>query len=128
MKQTTRFLLVGAAATALQYLVYGALLRIVPLPAAAASVLGYGAGSVLSYLLNYHVTFGSSRSHASAVPRFYAMVAVAFVLSAAIVGVLVDWMGLNAWLGQVIATLACLSWNFAASRRWVFAAAGEEAR
>lgn len=128
MNQVSRFLLVGVAATALQYLVYGVLLHLVPWPAVVASAIGYGAGSVLSYLLNYHVTFGSSRSHASAVPRFYTMVAVAFFLNAAIVGLLVDWMGLNAWLGQVIATVACLAWNFAVSRRWVFAAAGEEAR
>ncbi|MDB5873677.1 MAG: gtrA-like family protein [Ramlibacter sp.] len=120
MKQVKRFLLVGAAATALQYLIYGTLLRLAPWPAVAASVAGYLAGSVLSYLLNYHVTFDSRRSHASAVPKFYAMVAVAFVLNAALVGLLVDGMGLNAWAGQVIATGVCLAWNFAVSRRWVF--------
>ncbi|HSI55228.1 MAG TPA: GtrA family protein [Ramlibacter sp.] len=124
--EVTRFLGVGVAATALQYLVYGALLRILPGPAVVASVLGYVAGSVLSYLLNYHVTFGSSRAHASAVPRFYAMVAVAFLLNAAIVGGLVDGMGLNAWLGQVVATVACLAWNYAVSRRWVFGTAKQE--
>ena len=124
--EVTRFLLVGVAATALQYVVYGVLLRVLPGPAVVASVLGYLAGSVLSYVLNYHVTFGSSRAHASAVPRFYAMVAVAFALNAVIVGALVDGMGLNAWLGQVIATAACLAWNYAVSRRWVFGTAKEE--
>lgn len=120
MKHLTPFLLVGVAATGLQYLVYGALLRLAPWPAVAASMAGYLAGSVLSYLLNYHVTFRSSRGHASAVPRFYAMAAVAFVLNAAIVGALVDGLGLNAWAGQVVATAVCLAWNFAVSRHWVF--------
>ena len=124
--EVTRFLGVGIAATGLQYLVYGALLRLLPGPAVVASVLGYVAGSLLSYVLNYHVTFGSSRTHASAVPRFYAMVAVAFVLNAAIVGALVDGMGLNVWVGQVAATVACLAWNYAVSRHWVFAATGKE--
>jgi putative flippase GtrA len=123
VKRLTHFLLVGVLATGLQYLVYGALLRLPGWPAVVASMVGYFAGSVLSYALNYYLTFRANRSHASAVPRFYAMAAGAFVLNAALVAMLVDGMGLNAWLGQVAATAVCLVWNYAISRNWVFSEA-----
>jgi len=82
---------------------------------------GYFAGSLLSYGLNYRLTFASTRSHGSAVPRFYVMVAAAFVLNAGIVAVLVDGMKFNAWLGQVAATATCLVFNYVVSRFWVYA-------
>lgn len=114
------FLGVGAAATGLHYAVYAAGLAWTAWPAAAASALGYLAGSLLSYALNYHLTFRSRRRHAVALPRFYLMVVIAFFLNAALVGLLVDVRGLNAWVGQVVATIACLAFNYAVSRAWVF--------
>jgi putative flippase GtrA len=123
MQRLTHFLFVGALATALQYFVYGGLLQLAGWPAVAASMVGYLAGSVLSYALNYYLTFRSRRSHASAVPRFYAMAAGAFALNAAVVAMLVDGMAFNPWVGQVIATVVCLVWNYAVSRNWVFSEA-----
>lgn len=123
MKQLTHFLLVGVLSTALQYGVYAALLQMPGWPAVVASMAGYLAGSVLSYALNYYLTFRSSRAHGSAVPRFYAMATAAFVLNAAIVAALVHGLGLNPWVGQVVATAACLVWNYAVSRNWVFSEA-----
>ncbi|HVZ44995.1 MAG TPA: GtrA family protein [Ramlibacter sp.] len=120
MREVASFLGVGALATALQYVVYAIGLALTPWPAAASSAAGYLSGSVLSYALNYHVTFRSDRDHAVAVPKFYAMVAVAFTINASIVALLVDWAGLNAWLGQVISTGVCLVFNYTVSRHWVF--------
>jgi putative flippase GtrA len=119
-REITAFLAVGAGATALQYAVYAAGLAFTRWPAAASSAAGYLAGSVLSYVLNYHVTFRSVRRHAVALPKFYAMVGAAFVLNAGLVAMLVDAGGVNAWLGQVAATGACLVFNYLVSRSWVF--------
>lgn len=114
------FLAVGVAATALQYLVYAAGLAWLDAPAAMSSAGGYLAGSLLSYALNYHLTFRSQRRHGQALPRFYAMVFAAFILNTALVGLSVDVGGLHPWAGQVGATIACLAFNYAVSRRWVF--------
>ena len=114
------FLLVGVLATATQYLVYGVGLGWLRVPAVALSSMGYLAGSIVSYLFNYHFTFRSRGLHAAALPKFYVMVAVAFVINAALVGLLVDSAGLNPWLGQFVATVVCLGWNYAVSRSWVF--------
>jgi len=116
------FLVVGVLATATQYLVYAAGLAWSTLPAAAISGAGYLAGSGVSYVLNYHVTFRSARRHAVALPKFYAMVAAAFVLNTLLVALLVDRGGMHPWLGQLIATAVCLVWNYAVSRLWVFGA------
>jgi putative flippase GtrA len=115
------FLVVGGLATATQYVVYAAGLAWTTLPAAVISGAGYLAGSVVSYVLNYHVTFRSSRRHAVALPKFYAMVAAAFVLNTVLVALMVDGGGMHPWLGQVIATALCLVWNYWLSRAWVFA-------
>ena len=93
------FASVGAAATALHYLVYASGLAWTTWPAAASSAAGYLAGSVLSYALNYHLTFRSQRRHAVALSRFYIMVLSAFILNAALVGLMVDMSGVNAWVG-----------------------------
>ena len=57
-------------------------------------------------------------------PKFYAMVAAAFVLNTLLVALLVDRGGMHPWLGQVIATALCLVWNYALSRLWVFGSRG----
>ena len=120
MMELLSFLGVGLLATAVQYLVYAAGLSLTSMPAAGSSAIGYLCGSLVSYVLNYHVTFRSQRRHAVALTKFYAMVAVAFVLNALVVAMLVDAGGWNAWLGQIVATLVCLAFNFAVSRAWVF--------
>lgn len=118
--EPVRFLLSGALATATQYGALWVGTSLVQLPAAVASGLGYIAGSVVAYLANYFYTFSSTRSHATALGRFYAMVAVGWLITTFMMWGLVDYAGWNKWLGQLVATGACLVWNYLASRTWVF--------
>ena len=116
----SRFLFVGAAATALQYLVYGALLQMAPWPAAVASVLGYGAGSVLSYLLNYHVTFESNIAHGAVMPKFYLIATVGFLLNVLIMWQMVHHFEIHYVVSQFVATGVVLVWGFAGNSIWTF--------
>lgn len=114
------FLLVGAGATGTQYAVLAAGTSLLGLSAAVSSGAGYLAGSMVSYAANYVFTFQSEAPHGQALARFYAMVGAAWLITMALMGLMVDWLGWNKWLGQVIATVACLAFNYVVSRQWVF--------
>lgn len=118
--QITRFLFVGALATATQYFFLWLGVDMLRWPAGAASGLGYLMGSALSYLMNYFFTFRSMRPHAQTVVRFYIMVAVGWLSNTTLMTILADTMDWNKWLSQIIATALVLIWNFSASRNWIF--------
>jgi len=118
-----RFLVVGAVATAVQYLAVGAV-AYSGRTAAAAGATGYFAGSVASYLLNRRYTFRARGSHRRALARFYSMVAGAWLLTVACMALLADVLGWNLWLAQGVATGLCLMLNYVCSRDWVFVEKG----
>jgi|APSaa5957512576_1039674.scaffolds.fasta_scaffold177504_2 putative flippase GtrA len=118
--QVVRFLMTGGLSTGLHYFVLGVLTAYFSVSAVVASSLGYFSGALLSYVLNYFFTFESERPHVEAVPRFYTMVFIGFVINASCVGLAADYFGWNKWVVQVIATCLTLIWNFWASRHWVF--------
>lgn len=119
-QQIVKFLLTGGLATALQYSLFWLGMERLAWPAALASGLGYLAGSVLSYLMNYFFTFRSTRSHFQAVASFYLMVAVGWCMTTGIMALTVDTLAWNPWLCQILATGMTLILNFAASRSLIF--------
>ena len=68
--QLVNFACVGAVATALQYFVLIMLVQFGDIKPVLASGLGYAAGAGINYLLNYHYTFASQRSHFQAMLKF----------------------------------------------------------
>lgn len=122
MPEFVRFLVVGGMATGLQYVLLGAATALLGWTSAAGSAVGYAAGSMLSYALNYLFTFRSDARHMQAIPRFYAMVGLGLVLNTSVMAFLADYWGWDVWLSQVVATMLTLFSNFVLSRRWVFKA------
>jgi len=119
-QQFIRFFFTGGLATALQYGVFWIGIEKLAWPAARASGLGYLAGSILSYLINYFITFRSTRSHLQALPYFYLTVAVGWCITTGIMALTVDILKWNQWLCQILATVLMLVLNFAASRSLIF--------
>jgi putative flippase GtrA len=119
-EQFLRFAAVGAVTTAVQYAVLWFGVARFAAPAALASAAGYALGVLLSYFLNYLVTFRSSRSHRAAAPRYLAVFGVGWCINAGLMALLVHAWSWNAWLAQVIATSIGLVWNFSGSRWWSF--------
>jgi putative flippase GtrA len=114
-----RFLAVGAAATALQYVILFAGVEFGAMSATVASSIGFAISAVFNYLANKHVTFGANTPDALAAPRFVAMV---------VLGLSVTWLcmhmlttlGLHYLLSQVLTTGIVLMLNFQLASRWVF--------
>ena len=119
-EQFLRFAAVGAITTMVQYLVLWLGVARFAMPAALASAVGYALGVLISYCLNYVMTFRSTRSHVAAVPRYLAVFGIGWCINAGLMTLLVHGRDWNLWLAQVIATGVGLVWNFSGNRWWTF--------
>jgi putative flippase GtrA len=124
MAQFLSFAWVGAIATVAQYVILIGLVQFADARPAIASGLGYAAGATVNYLLNYHYTFASNRTHLQAVMKFMIVALIGLVVNSLIVAVATERLGLFYLLAQVIATGVVLLWNFTANRFWTFGSTG----
>jgi putative flippase GtrA len=103
---------------------YGLLIGLVegfgwhPVP---ATLVGYLAGGILSYLLNRRHVFDSERPHHQASWRFAGVAIVGFCLTYGLMHVLVERMHLPYLSAQIGTTGLVLGWSFLANRGWTFA-------
>jgi putative flippase GtrA len=125
--QFTSFFGVGLIAAAVHY---GSLIALVEIAGARpvpATLAGYAAGGLVSYILNRRLTYASDRPHREATWRFAVVSAVGFGLTWAL-------MSFSAWLlgprfgffhvyfaAQLVTTGIVLFWSFLAHKLWTFA-------
>lgn len=119
--QFIRFLGVGGFATALHYAIMATLVALGWMGPVAASTLGFSISAVLNYWLNHRFTFSSSRTHASALPRFMVVALTGLVINGALMVFAANGLELHYLLAQLIATAGTVLWNFALARTWAFA-------
>lgn len=115
-----KFLLVGGTATAVQYVALVLLVELVSMNPVIASVLGYIAGAVVNYLLNYYFTFLSEGKHFQTALKFSVVVTSALSLNALIMYICTELLQIHYMISQVIATLLVLVWNFFAHKLWTY--------
>lgn len=116
-----RFALVGATATAIQYVVLIALVRGLGVWPTLASAIGFVISAGLNYLLNYHFTFRSQRRHGPAALKFVALAGVGLAINSLLMQLLVE-TGWHYLLAQVCATAVVFLWNFVGNSLWTFGA------
>jgi putative flippase GtrA len=113
-----RFGVVGVSNTVIGYTVFRGAHRV--LPAAVSQALSYLMGTLWSYYWNRRWTFKSQGNVASEAARFFSLQVGFLVLSASMLGLLVDHLHENptaSWLGTAA---LCTVLNFVASRFWAF--------
>jgi putative flippase GtrA len=121
-----RFLAVGLSNTVLSYALFRGCLWAIPdfwAKAGTSQLLSYGAGICWSYVWNRRWTFRSQGPAGSEAARFVALQIGMALISSALVGLLVDGLGLwptPSWI--VVMGLVTLA-NYAGSRCWVFRSA-----
>jgi putative flippase GtrA len=118
--QFVRFAAVGVTGTAIQYVILWLGADILGLNAAACSGVGYIAGSVANYFLNYLVTFKSDKPHADAATKYFTVLGVGWCINTGAMWWLVQRFFWNHWVAQMVATAIGLAWNFIGSRFWAF--------
>lgn len=127
LSRFVRFSLVGAAATAIQYVVLVVLVRGFAVAPTAASSSGFVVSAFANYLLNYRFTFRSSRPHGPAATKFGVLAATGLIINAAIMHLLVE-AGMQYLLAQLCATFVVLLWNFTGNTVWTFGGSFVEER
>ena len=108
-----RFLVAGAANTALSYALFLALERVMPYVVAYA--LAYVAGIVVSYLLNTALVFRVQRRWSSAL-RYPLVYVVQFLAGTGTVVLLVEAFGVAPWLAALAAIAVTVPITFVLSR------------
>ena len=119
LRRLARFGIVGALATALQYLILILLVRGLGTWPVVASGVGFVSSAGFNYLLNYHFTFRSRRPHAAAALKFLTLAAVGLAINSALMQVLVA-AGWHYLVAQVCATAVVFLWNFVGNSLWTF--------
>lgn len=88
--------------------------------AVPASVIGFTVGAFINYLLNYHFTFKSQKSHKEAMSKFFIVAVFGAVINTILMYIGVDILHLYYLLAQVLATGTVLLWNFVVNKFWTF--------
>lgn len=117
------YALVGAAGTAAHYALLLALVSLGLMAPAPASVLGALLGAVVNYLLNASVTFsspGPSHFDRGTATRFFATAGLAAAVNGMAMALLVDVVGLDYRLAQLLVTAALLCATYLVNATWTF--------
>lgn len=121
--QARRFLAfaaVGAAAAVVHYAVLVALVELSGIAPVPGSVMGFLSGAVVSYFLNYHLTFHSSKRHREALSKFLTVAGSGFVLNGLLMTLLVNVLDVPYLLAQMAVTGLLLFWHYALNVIWTF--------
>jgi putative flippase GtrA len=111
---------VGAAGTAVQYVVLAVLVSVHAWGAVMASCLGAIAGAMVNYSLNYRFTFRATGMHRRSAPRFAVVAGVSILLNSTLMTVFTHRLDF-AWLPAQLVTTGCvLVLTYVASSRWTF--------
>ena len=119
-RQISMFVIVGVAAAIAHYGVLVVLVELAHWGAVPATLAGYVAGGIVSYILNRRHTYESDRPHDEAGWRFAVVAGVGSGLTWICMHVLHDRMGIYYLVAQVLTTGIVLVWSFVAHKLWTF--------
>ena len=122
IRQLAGFLTSGFAAAVAHYGVLIGLVETAHWSPVPATLCGYLAGGVVSYLLNERLTFARHRTHRDAIWRFALVAAIGFALTGLLMGLLTARWHLPYLPAQVATTGCVLVWSFLAHKLWTFGA------
>jgi putative flippase GtrA len=121
IRQFKAFFGVGLAAAVAHYGLLIALVERGGIDPVPATLAGYVAGGLLSYVLNRKHTYGSDRPHREATWRFALVAFVGFLVTWFLMHALTVWLGGPYLPAQVITTGVVMLWSFMAHKTWTFA-------
>ena len=116
-----RFLVVGVACTAVNYVVFYFCLRLLGVVYEFASAIGFLSGVFAGFGLNKSWTFNhKGETTPGLVFKYLAVYVASLAMSVALIHAQVEWLGVS----PLIANLVCIAWttctNFAGTKLMVF--------
>ncbi|MFI5014732.1 MAG: GtrA family protein [Hyphomicrobiales bacterium] len=118
----------GVAAAIVHYGLLIGLVQTATLAPVPATLCGYLGGGLVSYALNRRHTYRSERPHQEAVWRFAAVAGVGFLITWAVMHLLVDRWSLPYLPAQLLTTGIVLIWSFSAHKWWTFGEKGSASK
>ena len=123
LRQGVAFTGAGIAAAIVHYGLLIGLVQTGTLAPVPATLCGYLGGGIVSYALNRRHTYRSDRPHHEAMWRFATVAGIGFLITWAVMHVLVDRLALPYLPAQLFTTGLVLVWSFTAHKAWTFGAA-----
>lgn len=120
IKQFSQFTLVGAVATSAHFLMLIILVQGLDVSPVGASASGFACGALVGYILNYRITFRSSKRHWQTLPKFGLVALSGLAINTLIMYGLINQLGAHYLASQLVATAMVLMWNFSVNRWWTF--------
>lgn len=120
LKRFSSFVIVGAIATVLQYVVLLTLVTTLEISPTIASAIGFTTSSLANYFLNYHFTFICKKPHENVILKFLIISMLGLSLNSILMFIGTEILIFHYMLVQVVATIAVLFWNFFGNHLWTF--------
>lgn len=114
------YAMVGVIGTVIQYAVLLVGVSMFGSTPLTASSVGAVLGAITNYLLNYRFTFRASKPHATTMTRFFAVALMGLAINGVVIALVLRMLDSHYLIAQAAATLAVLSFGFAANRCWTF--------
>ena len=116
----SRYLSASVIGTAAHYCLMMVLLYLAKSDEVVASTCGAILGAIIVYVLNYYVTFKSTKTHQVAALRFALVATLSVVLNGLILKGLLVWFDWHTMLLQAITTLTVFGLTYLLNRTWTF--------
>jgi len=131
MVKLFKFVVIGGAATLLQFFLLWALVKAGALTPTLASAVSYALSSIFNYLANYHFTFASNKNHKQTLPKFVVTVCIGMALNTTLYAVAlfllqqilkdsINLLPMAYLIAQLFATLLTLIVNFILHKFWIY--------
>jgi putative flippase GtrA len=120
LRRIIAYTAVGAAGTAVQYLILFTLVHLLLSGALVASCIGAVAGAVINYGMNYRFTFRSSERHTKTAPRFFIVAGCGVLANWAFMYLLVSISGVQYLVAQCFSTAMVLALTYWVNSLWSF--------
>jgi putative flippase GtrA len=124
MKTSQQFFLfsgIGAIGTAAHYSLLIFLVQAVHFNPVPATTAGFALGALINYILNYRITFNSSKRHREALIKFLSVALVGALINGVLMNAGMELFDLHYVIIQMLATGVVVTFNFIANKYWTFA-------
>ena len=115
-----RFAAVGVVGTLAHYALLVGLVEGAGAPPLAGASAGFVLGALVNYVLARRLVFASTRSHAQALPRFFAVALAGLAWTALLMSLFMALLGLHYLPAQLLTTALLLLWHYAGNALWTF--------
>lgn len=113
-----RFSFAGGIATLVQFSLLYLFVEFRLLDKISASALSFVISAVCNYLMNYHMTFASTKSHLTTLPKFVGVAAFGLLLNVSLFSMFL--LLVHYLVAQMFATLITLCTNFILHKYWIY--------